>query len=64
MQADWIKDSGHWFTPGGDPVWVCNNCGCGRHVYGIENNHPLHTCPQCGCEMQYPWENENERIDD
>lgn len=31
----WVKVSGY-FTPGGDPVWKCSECGKGMHVYGIE----------------------------
>lgn len=53
MESKWIKDNTQvWFTPGGDSVWICENCGGGRHVYGIENiNEPLVECPDCGAEM-------------
>ena len=42
--AEWIEDNKKWFTPGGDPVWICSNCGGGRHVFGIES-------PDCGEKM-------------
>ncbi len=32
----WIKVGGYW-TPGGDPVWECSECGKGRHVYGVKH---------------------------
>lgn len=53
--ARWIEDhSQTWITPGGDPVWVCENCGGGRHVYGIEcYNDKLDKCPECGKKMIY-----------
>lgn len=42
-------------TPGGDPAWVCPNCGGGQHVYGVENiNHPVKVCPNCGVSLKYP----------
>lgn len=53
MTAEWIQDNTqHWFTPGGDSVYVCSNCGGGRHVFGIESweNQPK-ICPDCGAEM-------------
>ena len=35
--ANWIQDNSDiWFTPGGDAVWVCSNCGGGKHVFGTE----------------------------
>lgn len=44
------------FTPGGDPVWECPNCG-ERHVMGIETSYN-HTniCNKCGKILYYPWE--------
>ena len=48
--AEWVRDdSKHWITPGGDPVWVCSNCGGGKHVFGIESmvSQPK-VCPDCG----------------
>ena len=36
IHGRWIKVRG-FFTPGGDPVWQCSECGKGRHVYGIEH---------------------------
>ncbi len=58
MAILWIQDNTrHYFTPGGDPVWICGNCGEGKHVYGIENvNEPKCKCPDCGCEIKYPWQ--------
>lgn len=55
----WIKAKGSWFTPGGDPVWECSECGKGRHVYGIEHGtygsdvaaHQWVACPNCGAKM-------------
>lgn len=46
-----------YFTPGGDPVFRCFNCGGDEHLYGIEslgNYH--HKCKDCGADMMYPWE--------
>ena len=55
----WIKDiSENWFTPGGDPVFVCKACGGGKHVYGIEHNHPLEECPDCHRKMEYEYKKE------
>lgn len=50
----WKEDNtSHWFTPGGDPVWICPVCGGGRHVYGIENaNEPKTECPDCKTKIQ------------
>lgn len=64
MKSRWIKTHGY-CTPGGDPVWICQNCGGGMHVYGIETSRNYRdTCPDCKVRMQYPWEidkeNENE----
>lgn len=56
----WVKVSGY-FTPGGDPVWKCSECGKGIHVYGIEANsynrdytdgHQWVACPNCGADMK------------
>lgn len=47
--AIWIIDNSHnWWTPGGDPVYICSNCGGGRHVFGIESmiDQP-ERCPEC-----------------
>ena len=56
----WIKASGSWCTPGGDPVWECSECGKGRHVYGIEwrsygndvADGQWVSCPNCGADMR------------
>ena len=59
-KGKWLKVSGY-FTPGGDPVWKCSECGKGTHVYGIEANsynkditdgHQWVTCPNCGADMK------------
>ena len=59
-KGKWLKVSGY-FTPGGDPVWKCSECGKGIHVYGIEANsynsdftdgHQWVACPNCGAEME------------
>lgn len=56
----WVKVSGY-FTPGGDPVWKCSECGKGIHVYGIEapsynrdytDGHQWVACPNCGADMR------------
>lgn len=57
-KAKWIKMHGY-VTPGGDPVWMCSNCGMGVHVYGIEHRsyegnvakHQWLACPNCGAMM-------------
>ena len=59
-KGKWLEVSGY-FTPGGDPVWKCSECGKGTHVYGIEANsynsditdgHQWVTCPNCGADMK------------
>ena len=58
-RGKWIKASGSWFTPGGDPVWQCSVCGKGRHVYGVEHgtygadisDGQWVSCPNCGAYM-------------
>lgn len=55
----WVKVEGLYFTPGGDPVWQCSECGKGRHVYGIEHgtygadvsDGQWVSCPNCGATM-------------
>ena len=56
----WVKVGGY-FTPGGDPVWKCSECGKGMHVYGIEapsynrdytDDHQWVACPNCGAIME------------
>lgn len=54
----WIQVSG-FFTPGGDPLWKCSECGKGRHVYGIEHGSygadvsdgQWVACPNCAAIM-------------
>lgn len=56
----WVKAHGSWFTPGGDPVWECSECGKGRHVYGVEHgtygadvaDGQWVSCPNCGADMR------------
>lgn len=58
-RSRWVKASGSWFTPGGDPVWECFKCGKGKHVYGIEHgtygsdvsDGQWVSCPNCGAKM-------------
>lgn len=58
-RGKWVKASGSWCTPGGDPVWECSECGKGRHVYGIEHgtygsdvaDGQWVSCPNCGAYM-------------
>ena len=51
--AEWSRDNAHtWITPGSDPVWICGNCGGGRHVFGIESTESQpKICPDCGETM-------------
>ena len=59
VRGAWVKARGSWWTPGGDPVWECSECGKGRHVYGIEHGSygddvadgQWVACPNCGAEM-------------
>ena len=54
----WVEVGGY-FTPGGDPVWKCPECGKGMHVYGIEHQSYQRdiadgqwvACPNCGTKM-------------
>lgn len=56
----WVKARGSWFTPGGDPVWECSECGKGRHTYGVEHgtygaeiaDGQWVSCPNCGADMR------------
>ena len=59
VHAYWEKVYGY-VTPGGDPVWVCSNCGKGVHIFGAEamtynrdisDNHQWVSCPNCGAKM-------------
>lgn len=58
QEGRWEKVRGY-FTPGGDPVWQCSECGKGLHVYGIEAgtygsdvaDHQWVACPNCGARM-------------
>ena len=57
----WIKEHGI-CTPGGDPYWICPECGGGGHCYGIERvDGPYDHCRDCGIELHYPWEKKNEK---
>lgn len=64
----WIEARGSWFTPGGDPVWECSECGKGMHVYGIEHgtygsdvaDGQWVACPNCGARMDVPDRNVGE----
>ena len=59
-KGKWVKARGSWFTPGGDPVWECSECGKGTHVYGTEHGTYGHdvadgqwvSCPNCGAKME------------
>lgn len=59
ITATWQTVSGY-VTPGGDPVWVCSNCGKGQHVWGVEaasygahtSEHQWVACPNCGAIMK------------
>lgn len=56
------KSVGRWVkvryvvTGGGDPCYVCSNCGQDEHVYGIEHHDKHKECRNCGCRNFYPWE--------
>ena len=59
-KGKWVKSKESWFTPGGDPVWECSECGKGRHVYGVEHGSYSSdvadgqwvSCPNCGAIME------------
>ena len=59
IHGRWVKVGG-FFTPGGDPVWQCSECGKGRHVYGIEHgtygadvsDGQWVACPNCMAIME------------
>lgn len=56
----WVKAQGRYFTPGGDPMWCCSECGKGRHVYGVEHGSygadvadgQWVACPNCMAIME------------
>lgn len=56
----WVKHPGDWFTPGGDMVWECSECGKGVHVYGVEygtygadvSDGQWKACPNCTALME------------
>ena len=56
--GQWVIVSGR-CTLGGDPVWMCSECGKGQHVYGVEHgtygadiaDGQWVTCPNCGAIM-------------
>lgn len=56
--GEWVIVHGL-YTPDGDPVWKCSNCGKGVHVYGVEHGsyvadiaeHQWVACPNCGAVM-------------
>ena len=58
-KGKWVSVGGY-ATPGGDPVWVCSECGKGLHVYGIEHgtygkdvaDGQWVACPNCGARME------------
>lgn len=60
VRGRWVKATGSYYTPGGDPVWECSECGKGRHVYGIEHSTygagvsdgQWVACPNCGALME------------
>ena len=53
----WIEDkSKPWLVPGNDPVWVCQACGGGQHVYGEMSNFKKANCPDCGRRMFYKYD--------
>ena len=59
VRGRWVRVGG-FFTPGGDPVWQCSECGKGRHVYGIEHgtygtdvsDGQWLACPNCMAIME------------
>lgn len=67
QEGRWEKVRGY-FTPGGDPVWQCSECGKGLHVYGIEAgtygsdvaDHQWVACPNCGARMDVERETNDE----
>lgn len=47
-EHSWEECRGDYFTPGGDPSWVCGACGGGEHIMGIESPKHEYICPDCG----------------
>ena len=43
-------------TPGGDPVFGCENCGGSEHCHGVEHPKKKLICDNCGSINLYPWE--------
>ena len=60
VRGRWIKAKRGWYTPGGDPVWECSECGKGMHVFGVEHGSygsdvadgQWVACPNCGADMR------------
>lgn len=58
----WVKDTGNYITPGGDPIFVCGCCGGSSHLYGVEFRRRKMICDECGSINSYPWEKTYEEI--
>ena len=47
----WVKQKGGGFTPGGNPVYECSECGW---VFGSHMITPNYSyCPNCGSKMKH-----------
>lgn len=52
----WKEVEGNYITPGGTPLYVCEQCGGGQHLHGVEYPEQALVCPKCGSINLYPWE--------
>ena len=52
----WKEVEGNYITPGGTPLYVCERCGGGEHLYGVEYPKRVLVCPKCGSINLYSWE--------
>lgn len=52
----WKQLRGAYFTPGGDPCYVCAGCGGSDHLHGVEHPRRKILCDKCGRINIYPWE--------
>ena len=55
MFGKWKRVHGY-MTPGGTPVYVCENCGGSWHLHGSEFPKRKLVCDDCGSINIYPWE--------
>lgn len=63
----WVQVQGGYMSPGGTPLYVCENCGGSEHLHGTEYPKRMAYCKECGQVNFYPWEklyNEDEDNED